>query len=193
VADRLGGLDLVVVSPNDPDAMLRHTDECRQRGIPFVADPSQQLARMDGAAIRELVRGATLLFTNDYEAELLERKSGWTADDVLAQVGTWVVTHGKNGCVVHDGGEEIGVSVAQEMRILDPTGVGDAFRAGYLAGVVWGLSRERCAQVGSMLATYVIETVGTQEYDLEPPAFVKRLAEAYGDEAADEVRQHLRV
>ena len=192
VAERIGGLDLVVVSPNDPDAMLRHTEECRQRGLPWAADPSQQLARMSGEEIRRLVDGAAYLFTNGYEAELLERKTGWSTDDVLGMVGTWVVTQGKDGCDIRvAGGRTTQVPVAKELRILDPTGVGDAFRAGFLAGVAWQLSPERCAQVGAMLATYVIETVGTQEYELDPPTFVKRLGQAYGDEPADEVRTHL--
>ena len=192
IVDRLGGLDLVVVSPNDPEAMLRHTHDSRGRGLPFVADPSQQLARMAGDEIRQLVDGAAILFTNDYESELLGHKTGWSQDDVLQRVGTWVVTRGKEGCLIlARGAEPLAVPVAQEMRILDPTGVGDAFRAGFLSGVGWGLSHERCAQVGSMLATYVIETVGTQEYDLDVATFVKRLGEAYGDDAADAVRAHL--
>jgi adenosine kinase len=194
VAERVGGLDLVVVSPNDPDAMLRHTDECRARGYRFVADPSQQLARMERGEIRHLVEGAAYLFTNDYEAELLERKTGWSRPEVLAQVGTWVITHGKDGSALHRAGAEpVAVPVAKEMCILDPTGVGDAFRAGFLTGVAWGVSPQRCAEVGSMLATYVIETVGTQEYDVEIPAFCKRFAEAYGDAAGEEVREHLPV
>jgi adenosine kinase len=192
VAERLGGLDLVVVSPNDPAAMLRHTEEARERGVPFVADPSQQLARMDGADIRKLIDGAAWLFTNDYEAELLEHKTGWSSDEVLGRVGVWVMTRGKDGCDIRVSGEATTrVAVAQELRILDPTGVGDAFRAGFLAGVAWELSAQRCAEVGSMLATYVIETVGTQEYDLDAATFLKRFAEAYGDDAADEVRRHL--
>ena len=87
VADRVGGLDLVLIGANDPDAMIRHTDECRQRGIPFAADPSQQLARMDGDEIRLLVDGAAYLFTNEYEAALTERKTGWSADEILERVG----------------------------------------------------------------------------------------------------------
>jgi adenosine kinase len=192
VAERLGGLDLVVVSPNDPDAMVRHTEEARERGVPFVADPSQQLARMEGADIRRLVDGAAWLFTNDYEAELLEHKTGWSSEEVLDRVRVWVVTRGKDGCdIKSSGAATTTVAVAQELRISDPTGVGDAFRAGFLAGITWGLSPRRCAEVGSMLATYVIETVGTQEYDLEPATFLKRLAESYGDDAAEEVRGYL--
>jgi adenosine kinase len=194
IAERTGGLDLVVVSPNDPEAMLRHTDECRTRGIPFVADPSQQLAWMDGDQIRQLVDGAAYLFTNAYEAALVEQKTGWSARDVLERVDTRVTTHGRDGATVEDASGVLAkVATPTEARRADPTGVGDAFRAGYLAGLAWDLGPERCAQVGSMLATYVVETVGTQEYELSRARFLARLGEAYGDDAAAEVAANLRT
>ncbi|MFP5346011.1 MAG: carbohydrate kinase family protein [Actinomycetes bacterium] len=194
IARQLGGLDLVVVSPNDPEAMLRHTEECRARGIPFVADPSQQLAWMDSDQIRQLVDGAAYLFSNAYESALIEQKTGWTRQDVLERVGVRIVTHGRDGVVVEDlEGPIAEVPTAREDRRADPTGVGDAFRAGYLAGLSWGLSPERCAQVGCMLATYVVETVGTQEYELGRRRFLERFAEAYGTAAAAEVAAHVRT
>jgi adenosine kinase len=192
VAERVGTLDLVVVSPNDPEAMLRHTREAHELGIDVVADPSQQLARMEGPEIRQLLEGAKFLFTNDYEWGLVTNKTGWSHEEILDKVDVWVVTHGPKGSVIHrKGREDVAIPVAQEMRIADPTGVGDAFRAGFLTGVAWGLDLERSAQVGSLMATYVLETVGTQEYDLDRDEFVKRLAQSYGDEAAAEVRAHL--
>jgi adenosine kinase len=185
---RYGAINLVIVGPNDPAAMLRHTDECRTRGIPFVADPSQQLASMDGDAIRQLIDGAAYLFTNEYEAALTEQKTGWTAAEILDRVGIRVTTLGKNGAKVESStGQLAHVGVPAEHGLADPTGVGDAFRAGYLAGVAWGLEAERCAQIGSMLATLVIETVGTQEYELIKGDFVERFADAYGAEAAAEL------
>lgn len=188
VAERFGGLDLVVVGPNDPEAMLRHTEECRERGIPFAADPSQQLASMDGESIRRLIDGAAYLFTNEYEAALTEQKTGWSAAEILDRVGLRVTTLGKNGAKVESSeGELARVAVPAERGLADPTGVGDAFRAGYLAGVGWGLSAQRSAELGSMLATLVIETVGTQEYELDHADFQSRFAEAYGQSAADEL------
>jgi adenosine kinase len=188
VIDRHGPLDLVLVGPNDPDAMLRHTEECRERGIPFAADPSQQLASMDGASIQALVDGAAYLFTNEYEAALTESKTGWDADEILQRVGVRVTTLGKNGAKVETSEGEIArVPVPRERGLADPTGVGDAFRAGYLAGVAWGLTPQRSAELGSMLATLVIETVGTQEYVLDRAEFLDRFAEAYGDDAAADV------
>ena len=191
LADDLGGLDLVVIGANDPAAMQRHTDECRQRGYPFAADPSQQLAWLDGDGIRSLIEGAAYLFTNEYEASIIEQKTGWSTADLQATVGVQVITHGRDGATVKTKDESVFVPVAPDRARLDPTGVGDAFRAGFLAGLAWELSFERCAQIGSLLAAHVVETVGTQEYDLQPQGFLHRLAEAYGDEAAAQVQPHL--
>ncbi|GAA2363966.1 carbohydrate kinase family protein [Streptomyces cuspidosporus] len=192
VADRVGGLDLVLISADDPEAMVRHTDECRSRGIPFAADPSQQLARMGGDDIRLLVEGADYLFTNEYEAALTETKTGWSADEILAKVGTRVTTLGAQGVRIDRAGEEpILVGCPEEEAKVDPTGVGDAFRAGFLSGLSWDLSLERAAQVGCMLATLVIETLGPQEYELRRGHFTERFAKAYGQEAASEIQPHL--
>ena len=189
VSSRLGGLDLVLVSPNDPAAMTRHTEESRERGFAFVADPSQQLARMTGEEIRTLIDGAAYLITNDYEKELLESKTGLSDESVLDRVGVRVTTLGKNGVrITGRDMDPIEVPVAQEIRAYDPTGVGDGFRAGFFAARSWGLPLERSAQVGSLLATLVLETVGTQEYEVRADIFAKRLAESYGDEAATTVR-----
>ncbi|GAA3118635.1 carbohydrate kinase family protein [Streptosporangium carneum] len=188
IVDRLGGLDLVLVSPNDPDAMLRHTDEARGRGIPFAADLSQQLARMPGEDIRRLVDGAAYLFGNDYEKGLIEQKTGWSDEEILDRVGVRVTTLGPKGAVIDRKGEpSLHVSPAPELGKADPTGVGDAFRSGFLAGVAWGLSLERCGQIGNLTATHVLERVGGQEYELGRASFLERFAAAYGAEAAAEV------
>ena len=192
VAARVGGLDLVVISSNDPAGMLRHTQECRTRLIPFAADPSQQLAFMDGESIRELIDGAAFLFTNEYEAALTEQKTGWSSEEIAKRVQTRVITKGKDGALIATRGERpIEVKVANELRKADPTGVGDAFRAGFLTGLSWGLGHERSAQTGSMLATYVVETIGTQEYELGRVRFLERFTEAYGTQACAEIEPHL--
>ncbi|TJZ50909.1 carbohydrate kinase family protein [Streptomyces piniterrae] len=192
VADRVSGLDLVLIGADDPEAMIRHTEECRSRGIPFAADPSQQLARMEGDDIRVLIEGAEYLFTNEYEKALIESKTGWTGDEILAKVGTRVTTLGAQGVRIERLGESaVEVGVPEEEAKVDPTGVGDAFRAGFLAGRAWELGLERSAQLGCMLATLVIETLGTQEYELRRGHFMDRFTKAYGDVAADEVRAHL--
>jgi adenosine kinase len=188
VADRLGGLDLVIISPNDPVAMLRHTEECRQRGYPFAADPSQQLARMSGEDVRQLIDGAAFLLTNDYEKDLLESKTGLSDLEVLDRVGVRVTTLGADGVAIS--GRDIApirVPVAREVHAYDPTGVGDGFRAGFFSARSWGLGLERSAQVGALVATLVLETIGTQEYTIRADEFLKRLAESYGDAAAEEL------
>jgi len=192
VAARLGGVDLVLVSANDPDAMTRHTEECRSRGYPFAADPSQQLARMSGAAVRGLIDGAAYLLTNEYEKELLENKTGLSDTAILERVGVQVTTLGRHGVRITGRDiEPVHVPVAREVQAYDPTGVGDAFRAGFFAGLSWDLSLERSAQVGSLLATLVLETIGTQEYTVHTEEFVKRAADSYGDDAAEEIAARL--
>ena len=184
----LGEFDLVLISPDDPAAMVRHTASCRDRGVPFAADPSQQLAFADGDMIRNLIDGATYLFSNDYESALIEKKTGWTSDDVRSRVATQVTTRGKDGVSIYlPDGEVVEIAAIQGVTAVDPTGVGDSFRAGYLAGVAAGLGVERCAQVGCTVASLVVETTGTQEYQLDREAFLSRLGAAYGEDAATEV------
>ncbi|MEU4691100.1 carbohydrate kinase family protein [Actinoplanes sp. NPDC023714] len=192
VNERAGGLDLVLVGANDPAAMIRHSQECRARGYAFVADPSQQLARMDGSDVLSLIRGAEYLMTNEYERSLLETKAGLTSEQVLDEVKIRVTTLGKDGVEITGRGiERIHVPVVPDVTGEDPTGVGDGFRAGFFAGVHWGLSLERSAQIGSLVAALVLETVGTQEYDIKAAGFTARFAAAYGEEAAAEVAAHL--
>ncbi len=189
--------DLVVISAYDPDSMVQHTRECRDRGYRFAADPSQQIARMSGEQLSQLIEGADILFTNEYEKSLLESKTGQSETDIRAQVNIQVTTLGKDGVEIsgRDASGEleqpVRVGVAKERAKLDPTGVGDAFRAGLLVGRESGLSWERSAQMGSLLATIVLETVGTQEYEIKPQDFADRLAESYGDAAAEEILPHI--
>ncbi|MBA3232338.1 MAG: carbohydrate kinase family protein [Propionibacteriales bacterium] len=192
VCSRVGKFELVVVSPNDPDAMLRHTDECRERGFPFVADPSQQLAWSDGETIRRLIDGASLLFSNEYEAALIEKKTGWVPEEILDRVDTRVVTLGAAGVrVERKDAQPWTVEAVAGVTALDPTGVGDAFRGGFLAALAAGLPLERAAQSGCVLAAYVVEGVGTQEYAFTRQEFCARLRDAYGDEAGVDVAQWL--
>jgi len=191
LATRVGGLDLVLIGASDPDAMFSHTRECAALGIPFAADPSQQLPRLDGPQVRALVDGAAYLFCNEYEEALIERKSGWGSADVLARVEVRITTLGPAGARVERSGEPpIMVGPVPEQRKADPTGTGDAFRAGFLAAIGWGLSLERAAQLGNLLAVTVLEADGPQEYELKPALVAERLAGAYGQEAAAEIAAH---
>lgn len=193
IADRAGGLDIVLVSANDPEAMVRHTEECRNRGYSFVADPGQQLARMGGDEVRQLVEGAEYLFTNEYEHSLLLQGTGWSHDEVLDRVGMWVTSLGAKGLRVESKRfETFEIEPPKPKQIGDPTGVGDALRAGFVAGLASELGLERSLQVGCTLAAISLETDGPQEYDVDRGSFVSRFAEAYGDKAAAEVDAKLR-
>jgi adenosine kinase len=191
LAAHVGGLDLVLIGASDPAAMLSHTEECATLGLPFAADPSQQLPRLDGPEVCALVDGAAYLFCNEYEEALIERKSGWGGAEVLDRVGVRVTTLGPAGARVERAGQPpILVGPVPERRKADPTGTGDAFRAGFLAAVGWGLSLERAAQLGNLLAVTVLEADGPQEYELKPAETAERLAGAYGQDAAAEVAAH---
>lgn len=188
IVSSIGTPELVIVGANDPDTMFLHTDECRRLGLAFAADPSQQLARLSGEEIRALIDGATYLFTNDYEWDLLLQKTGWTEADVLSQVGLRVTTLGAKGVdMVSPGGTAIHVGVVPETSKVDPTGVGDAFRAGFLSGRSAGLDLERSAQLGSLVAVFVLETNGTQQWKWDRDVALSRLADAYGQEVSDEI------
>ena len=188
IAERVGGLDLVVIGANDPVAMVRHTEECRERGYAFAADPSQQLAFCDGPTIARLIEGAEYLFTNEYESHLTCQKTGWSEKELAEAVRVQVTTCGKDGVVVRVRGEEpVEVGIAREVRKADPTGVGDAFRAGFLAATASGLSLERGAQLGSLIAVQVLETDGGQEWTWDRAHGLERLRDAYGPDAAAEI------
>lgn len=188
LADTLAPLErieLVVIAPNDPDAMARHTDDCRELGVPFAADPSQQLARLDGERVRRLVDGARYLFTNEYEHALLLRKTGWNEDDVHRRVGAWVTTLGANGARVDQAGRRpVTVSAVPPVEVADPTGAGDGFRAGFLAARGWGLPYADAARLGCAVATEVLETKGTLDYELDGARLLERITGAHGAEAA---------
>ncbi|WP_158894946.1 carbohydrate kinase family protein [Amycolatopsis anabasis] len=187
IAERVGGLELMMISPDDPEAMLRHAQECRERGYDFVADPSQQIARFDGEQARAFVDGAKYLFSNDYEWGLLKQKTGWTEQDVMSRVGIRVTTLGAKGVEIVGPDVSLQVGAVPETVKADPTGVGDGFRAGFLAGLHGGLTLERSAQLGSLIAVLVLEVVGPQEWTFDRDVALTRIREAYGPEAADDI------
>jgi adenosine kinase len=189
---RLGRFDLVLIGADDPQAMLRHTDECRASGFAFAADPSQQVALMDGASIRQLVDGAAYLFTNAYERVLLCEKTGWSERDVLNRVGHWITTYGRDGARIERlGAPTVRIAAVPAAEEVDPTGVGDGFRVGVLAGFTWSLPLDLAAQVGCAIATKVLAVSGPQGYRLDPAALLADLSRAYGTRAAAEVEPHL--
>ncbi|MFG1811988.1 carbohydrate kinase family protein [Streptomyces sp. NPDC049040] len=192
VAEGAGRPAVVLVGADDPAAMLRHTATAHRLGVPVAADPSQQLARLDREQARRLVDKATWLFTNEYEAALLLDRTGWSEDELLGRIGTWIVTLGAEGVsLARAGAPRLRVPAVPTERIADPTGAGDAFRAGFLAGLAWQWPHEQSARFGCALATTVLESVGTQEYKLLASDLIARIGDTYGDEAARTVEPRL--
>ncbi|MER7817962.1 carbohydrate kinase family protein [Streptomyces sp. NPDC096153] len=185
--------DLVVLSPDDPEAMRIHTEQCRELGLPFVADPSQQLARLTRSVTRDLVTGARWLFTNEYESALLLDRTGWRVGDVLDRVGTWITTLGGDGVRIESAAAgTTTVPAVAGVRSVDPTGVGDAFRAGFLAATGWGHAPDAAARLGCALAASALGGVGPQDYELCPVRLLAALASAYGERAAGALAPDLR-
>ena len=188
-----GQADLVLIGAGNPAAMAGMTRQCRELQIPFAADTSQQLATLDGDQIRELVAGAAYLFSNDYEASLTEHKTGWSGADVLGQVGIRITTLGEAGARVDQLGQDpVIIGPVKDVTPADPTGSGDAFRSGFLAAVAWGLSMERAAQLGNLLAVLALESAEPQGYQVDAAGLQARCAVSYGEAAAAEIAAHLR-
>ncbi len=186
-----GQVDLVLIGASDPDAMLAFTKQCVTSQIPFAADTSWQLARLDGEQARSLIIGADYLFCNEYEATLTLHKTGWTAAELTSQVGVQITTLGSRGARIDRAGHEpILVPAVPGVEPREPTGAGDAFRSGFLASISWGLSLERAVQLGNILAVHALETTGTQEYHLHPEPLTARFAVAYGDQAAADIARY---
>lgn len=180
--------DIVVISPNAPDAMIQYALECQTLGVPYIFDPSQQIVRLDEQALRKGITGAHALFANEYEFELLQKHTQLSADELLSGLAFAVVTHAEAGARVYQNGAFLSdVPAFPPMRILDPTGVGDAFRAGFLKGYVHGFDLVLCAQMGALAATYSLEEVGSQNHCYMMNDFVNRFRTRYDDEGALDV------
>jgi adenosine kinase len=150
-------------------------------GVTRPARSSQQLARLDREQTQALVTGARFLFTNEYECALLLERTGWTRQDVLDRIGTWISTQGAEGVhIMERTGEVRHIPALPAQEPVDPTGVGDALRAGFLAAAARLLPVEQCVRLGCALATLVLESVGTQEYKIVPAELLQRIARAYG-------------
>ena len=169
-----------IISPNDPGAMVQYAEECRTLGIKFVFDPGQQCARMSGDELREGVTGAALVIVNDYELELLRQKTALSEDDILVEAGALVVTRGEQGSSVITRHGRVDVAAVTPHRIVDPTGVGDAYRGGLLKGLAVGLPYDIAAQLGSVAATYALEHLGGLSHAYTWEEFKRRYQEHFG-------------
>jgi len=169
-----------IISPNDPGAMVQYAEECRTLGIKFIFDPGQQCARMTGDELRDGVSGAAIVIVNDYELELLRQKTGLSEADIIVEAGALIVTRGEHGSSVITRGSRVDVAAATPHRIVDPTGVGDAYRGGLLKGLAVGLPYEVSAQIGSVAATYALEHLGGQSHSYTWADFRKRYDTHFG-------------
>ena len=182
---RARGLDqagLVLISPNDPIAMVNYAKECKEHDIPFAYDPSQQLARLSEDDLRVSVPGAKFLLCNEYEVAVIQNKTGWTLDELRDMVETLVVTYGKKGSVIYHGGEAVEIPVAPLDKIDDPTGAGDAFRGGFFAAWMAGLPWNVAGRVGALCSTYALEHIGTTTHNFTVDDFVRRYEATFGPE-----------
>lgn len=173
--------DLVLVSPNDPRAMTKFAAEARELGVPYLYDPSQQVLRLNGDELRRDMEGAYLLFCNDYEYGLISKKTGWDLAQMLEHVRVLVVTRGKDGATLYTNGDECPIPTVPERMIVDPTGVGDAFRGGFLAGYSRGYDWKLCGEIGSLAAVYCLEQNGPQSHSYTREEFVVRFRQHFDD------------
>ena len=171
---------LVIISPNDPDAMVQYAEECAAMGVKYIWDPGQQCARMDGAQLAKGVSRAFMVIVNDYEMELLRQKTRMSEDDIVAQVPVLVITRGENGCRIYTSAGTEDVKAVPPQRIEDPTGVGDAFRGGFMKGLAMGAPYNVCAQIGSVAATYALEHLGGTSHAYTWNEFAARYEWHYG-------------
>ncbi|MGE0041581.1 MAG: carbohydrate kinase family protein, partial [Vicinamibacterales bacterium] len=176
----LSGEALAIVSPNDPGAMVQYAEECSTLGIKYIWDPGQQCARMDGAQLKDGVIGAFMVIVNDYEFELLRQKTGMSEAEIVAEVEVLVVTKGEHGCTIHTKAGTTDVPAVTPDRIEDPTGVGDAFRGGFMKGLAMKAPYETCARLGSVAATYALEHLGGTSHAYTWKEFTERYAKHFG-------------
>ncbi len=179
----VSGCGLAIVSPNDPGAMLQYAEECRALRVPYIWDPGQQCARMDGDELRDGLSGAALVICNDYEFELIRQKTGLDEAAVLERAGGLVITRGEHGCTIIDRSGKVDVPAVPAHRIVDPTGVGDAFRGGFMKGLAHGADYEVCARLGAVAATYALEHLGGQSHAYTWSEFRERYEEHFGTPA----------
>jgi len=184
LADVYDGIpDLVVISPNDPKAMIQQSQECRMRGIRFMADPSQQVPRLNGEELLQCIHGAAYLVVNEYEAEVILNKTALSFEALREIVETVIITRGGDGSTIYLAGQAdpIQVDIFKTDYIVNPTGVGDGFRAGLLRGILAGFSLELSAQMGALCATYALEHVGTQNHHFSVEEFINRFRTRFDD------------
>jgi adenosine kinase len=169
-----------IVAPDGRDGMIQHAEQFAAAGIPFIFDPGQGLPMFGGDDIRRFVAQATWVAVNDYEWELVQQKTGWTANDVTQRVKALIVTRGSKGSVIHTPAGDFEIPCAKAEAVVDPTGCGDAYRAGLIHGLLRGLDWKATGQIASLMGALKIESLGTQNHRFTPAEFATRLKQSFG-------------
>jgi adenosine kinase len=189
-AQHAADADLVIISPNDPTAMRNHAQECKEQAIRYIYDPSQQAARISGDDLRHGLEGCYLLTVNEYEYRLIQEKTGLTPEEILRRVGGLLVTKGAKGSTLIVDGEEYDIPSAAPEQVVEPTGAGDAYRAGLMRGIQLGLPWPVAGRMGALAATYVLEQVGTQNHSFTIDSFIARYRQTFGNDEAISLLLH---
>jgi adenosine kinase len=187
-ADRLsfydlvrGDIEIAILSPNAPAAMVKYARECQELGIPYLYDPSQQIIRLTGEELLEGTRGALMLIVNEYEFGMIKNKTGLSDEELLALPQVTIVTRGEEGSTIYAGDEVLNIPVVPPEPMAEPTGVGDAYRGGVIKGILRKYPWEVAGRMASLAATYVLEQYGTQNHSYSLGEFVARYRQAFGD------------
>lgn len=179
--------DIFVISPNDPEAMCKYVKECKELGISYIYDPSQQIVRLSAYDLREGIHGAKALFVNDYEYALIEKMTEMSLEEILEKVEFMVLTRGKDGATVYAKKHgAYAIPVIPPTEIGDPTGVGDAFRGGFLSAYFNGMDLETCGRFGALAATYCLEQAGPQGHMFTIDEFNTRFQSHFSESVYDE-------
>lgn len=174
------GTDIAVIGPGNTEDMVRLPALFRQRGIRYIFDPGQQIPALSGEELREALTGSFVCICNDYEQELIRKRTGLAEEDLLARTDWLITTFGAKGSLVQNGTASTRVGIAAAERTLDPTGAGDAYRAGLIKGILAGLSMPEAAGLGAVCAGFCVECSGTQEHTFTHKAFLARHEQAFG-------------
>lgn len=174
--------EFVIISPNDPQAITKQSQECRELNLPFMIDMGMQLPALEQQQIRQIIKAAKILIGNDYEISLLKNKSSLTEQELFEEVEVLITTLGANGSNIKTKTENIEIKSGKPKKVLDPTGAGDAYRAGFLAGFIKGLNLKTCGQMGSVAACYTVEKYGTTSHTFTVQEFVERYKQNFGEE-----------
>lgn len=172
--------DLVIISPNNPKAMIKFAKECQDQSIKYMLDPGMQLPALDSENLKSMISGAAILIGNDYEISLLKEKTGLTEEQLLTQVKILITTLGDKGSTIQTGDQIIQVNAVKAMEVVDPTGAGDAYRAGFLTGYLKGFNLQVCGQMSSVASCYAVEKYGTTNHTFTIQEFCERYEQNFG-------------